>query len=117
MRTLTKHLAAALLLLVAARADTRIVAPAYAPVQGTSMLPMFTAGQVVFVYPCEFDLVLIGQPIVWFEEARQINVLHSVIAIRQTAKGRGLVTKGIANTERDPHLATKANFVGCVDSP
>ncbi len=104
-----------LLFIATARADERIVAPAYAPVTGTSMLPMFRAGQFVSIRPCMFALVLIGQPIVWFEDARKINVLHSVIAIRQTAKGRGLVTKGLANAERDPYVVTKANFVGCVD--
>ncbi len=100
-----------------AHADERIVAPRFAPVIGTSMLPRFKAGQTVLVRPCDFRFVQVGQPIVMFEEARRINVLHDVIAIRETPNGRGLVTKGTSNADRDPHITTKENFVGCVDSP
>ncbi len=107
----------AFLLLATARADTRIVAPAYAPVQGTSMLPMFTAGQVVFVYPCDFKLISASRAVVIFEAARQINILHWVLAVRETANGRALVLIGLNNMERDPHLGDALNFVGCVDDP
>ncbi len=105
------------ILVVSLRADERLVAPVLAPVTGVSMLPYFRAGSFVFIQPCEFRLVSVGQPIVYFESARRINVLHTVVAVRETKNGRGLVTKGAANLERDPHLATKENFVGCVELP
>ncbi len=105
------------LLVVSLRADERIMAPALAPVTGVSMLPMFKAGQFVFIYPCDFKALRSGQPLVWFEQARKINILHIAKKIVVTPKGRAIVTQGLANAEPDLHLADPLNFVGCVDIP
>lgn len=96
-------------------AGERIVAPADTTVKNTgSMEPTFTGGERIHIAPINIRDVREGDIVVTYWEGRELNTMHRVIGIRNVGGTIGLVTKGDANLERDPHITTAAELVGIV---
>jgi signal peptidase I len=97
-----------------APAATRLVAPTFTYVAHTgSMAPGIRGGEGVAITDCLISDVQRGDLIVSWWAAKELNVLHRVIKVRNTATGIGLVTKGDANPVRDTFMTTVENFIGC----
>jgi len=81
-------------------------------VTGTSMEPVYVAGDVGFVAPLPFKNVQIGDDIVFVPyrglKNQGLSVVHRVLAVES---GR-IVTAGINNPVGDPSYVTEANYVG-----
>jgi len=96
-----------------APATRRLVAPTFTYVADTgSMRPKIIGGEGVIITRAMISDVSRGDLIVSWWEAKEMNVLHRVVKIRNTALGIGLVTKGDANPERDVFITTAESFVG-----
>lgn len=96
------------------QATQRLVAPAFTYVADTgSMRPVIVGGEQLLITACDIADVRRGDLIVSWWPAKQLNVLHRVVKVRNTSTGIGLVTKGDANPERDTAITTAATFIGC----
>jgi signal peptidase I len=93
---------------------TRIVAPAITTVSFTgSMEPTFVGGDRILISPIAIEAVRERALIVYWEEARELNILHRVVQVRHAANGEiGLVCRGDNNDERDWHIVTRENLIG-----
>lgn len=80
-----------------------------ARVVGNSMVPFFSAGDVVVFKPIAFSQVKVGM-IVVYENAWGETVAHQVV--KMTAQG--LITRGYHNGEADSTRVTPSNFRGIV---
>jgi signal peptidase I len=77
------------------------------------MQPGIRGGEGVSITACALDSVKRGDLIVSWWAAKEMNVLHRVVKVRNTSTGIGLVTKGDANLVRDSFITTAESFVGC----
>lgn len=95
-------------------AAQRLVAPVITTVAYTgSMAPAFTGGEMIGIDSIRIEDARENDLIVYWEEARQLNILHRCIQVRHAANGEiGLVCRGDANDERDWHVVTKENLIG-----
>lgn len=82
-----------------------------------SMFPTLKGGEIYAVLPAAFNSLKVGDVIVYYWPQRHLNVIHRIVAIRQSAHGRALVCKGDANSIRDPLMVTEAEFVGIAELP
>ena len=82
-----------------------------------SMLPVLKGGEFFAVQVADFAKVQVGQVIVYYWPSRQINVVHRIVAIKDTPRGRAVFCKGDSNPLRDPISVTDAEFVGVAVLP
>lgn len=96
-----------------APATERLVAPTFTYVADTgSMRPRIVGGEGVIITRSLISDVSRGDLIISWWAAKEMNVLHRVVKVRNTVRGIGLVTKGDANPERDVFVTTAESFVG-----
>lgn len=76
--------------------------------QGTSMLPLYHAGQVLLVSPESYSALRIGQDVVYVHNGHL--VYHRIIG----RCWRGFIVKGINNPKWDEDYVTPENYKGIV---
>ena len=72
------------------------VPSSYVVVSG-SMVPVLKVGDVVLVQPIAYSNVKVGDIIIYYEPALNVDIVHRVVAVTP----QGLITKGDANPRAD----------------
>lgn len=86
-------------------------------IESESMEPTLSVGDLVFWHPTTIDEVEEGDIIVFSSGAREDElIIHRVVEINETARGRELITQGDANPETDQERGEppvrEENFLG-----
>jgi hypothetical protein len=96
--------------------ERRLVAGEVTTMAGTgSMRPALVGGETIRIVAVPFNQLKVGQIVVRYDSAKQLNICHRIIArVESWSGGIGYRLKGDANMERDVKVMTADEYVGVV---
>ena len=85
----------------------------FSVVEGGSMEPAISVGEIIAVEPVEPDKIKSGD-IISFKFPDRIPITHRVTEVIESEEGLSFQTKGDANEDPDPYLVASGNLIGRV---
>ncbi len=83
----------------------------YSVVPTESMEPEIMPGDFIIAKEVDFETIAIGDDVIYYSEAKNIFIVHRVIAIDENGS---LTMKGINNPVQDEEVVTIDNYIGKV---